>query len=127
MGKLRRTDLAYIAGLFDGEGCIRWNDTPRISLTSCWPWHLNWISRKFGCGSVRTIRESGEKWKTAFRLEMSAGNALRFLAKVQPFLKEKRSQADIMLELVKYPKGSAKRDRMLDRLKEMKRIDYGPH
>jgi intein/homing endonuclease len=124
--KIPKTELAYIAGLFDGEGCIRWSDTPRISLTSCWPHHLMWISTLFGYGSVRIVRLKDGKNRTTFRLEMSGKNAIRFLWKVRPFLMEKRHQADILIELVKYPKGSAKRDRLMNRLTSHKRIDYGP-
>lgn len=124
--KIPKTELAYIAGLFDGEGCIRWHDCPRISLTSCWPHHLMWISALFGYGSVRIVRLKDGKNRTTFRLEMSGKNAIRFLWKVRPFLMEKRHQADILIELVKYPKGSAKRDRLMSRLTSHKRIDYGP-
>ncbi len=124
--KIPKTELAYIAGLFDGEGCIRWNGSPRISLTSCWPHHLMWISTLFGYGSVRIVRLKAGKNRTTFRLEMSGKNALGFLRKVQPFLMEKRHQADMLIELVKYPKGSAKKVCLMKRLISHKRIDYGP-
>jgi hypothetical protein len=123
---MRATDGAYVAGLFDGEGCVRWADTPRVSITSCWPHHLHWIKRTFGFGNVRLIPSQSPNHRTAYRWEASGKNAVTFLEAIRPFLREKAHQADLLIRLVKYPASAAIRERMIEQLKEHKKIDYGP-
>jgi len=123
---MKATDGAYVAGLFDGEGCVRWDETARISITSCWPHHLHWIQKMFGFGSVRVVYEGDHKRRTAYRWECSGKNAVTFLEAVRPFLREKAHQADLLIRLVEYPASTAIRDRMVQQLKEHKKIDYGP-
>lgn len=124
--RIKKTELAYMAGLFDGEGCVMWERGPRISITSCWPHHLYWIARSFGFGKVRVVRYNDGVNRTSFRMEMSGKNALAFMEKLRPFMMEKRYQADILIEMVRYPKSSEKRNRLHQLLKGQKKIDYGP-
>jgi hypothetical protein len=119
-------DLAYIGGLFDGEGCILADKGPRISLTSCWPHHLIWISNQFGYGKFRQLNSRHGPRRTAFRWEASGGNAVDFLTRIRPYLKEKAYQADILLELIGYETSTLKHTRLQETLKSHKRIDYGP-
>ena len=122
---MKRIEVAYIAGLFDGEGCIRWAESARVSITSCWPHHLHWIKRMFGCGYIRIVYSGDDKRKTAYRWEVSGKGAVVFLEIVRPYLREKAHQADLLITLVRYPPSAAIRKRMIGELKSHKRIDYG--
>lgn len=118
-------DLAYLAGLFDGEGCILHDGTPRVSLTSCWPHHLLWVANEFGYGRFRRLYPSKGNRRTAFRWEASGKNALDFLKRLRPYLREKAHQADMLVQLTEYPLDTANRGRLEGQLKEHKRLDYG--
>lgn len=98
------TDVAYIAGLFDGEGCITTymsspgSNRPRlsISLAGCFKDTLDWIETIFG-GTVRANKNGSTNkivyvWKPG-----TIPEKLVFLDAVAPFLREKRSQADLAL------------------------------
>lgn len=117
--------LAYTAGLFDGEGCIRYRDTEIVHITSCYPHHLRKISAYFKVGRVRAIRDNRPNTRTAWRLEMSGKDARLFIQQIRPYLLEKAYQADIMLTIRQLPKKSLTRARAIEELSKAKRIEYG--
>jgi len=123
---LTKTVLAYTAGLFDGEGCIRYRDTEIVHITSCYPHHLRKISNYFQMGKVRAIRDSRPNTRTAWRLELSGMDARSFITSIRPYLIEKAYQADIMLTIKSLPKNSLTRSRAIEELSKAKRIEYGP-
>ena len=47
-----------------------------------------------------------------------------FVWRILPFLREKKLQAAILLEIMDYPPKSAKRLHLVDELKRLKRIKY---
>lgn len=118
--------LAYTAGLFDGEGCVRFRNTEIVHITSCYPHHLRKISSYFQMGRVRAIRDSRPNTRTAWRLELSGKDARSFIASIRPYLIEKAYQADIMLTIRSLPKNSLTRSRAIEELSKAKRIEYGP-
>ena len=107
------TELAYAAGIIDGEGCveIRFNNskferhakgtTSRISVSQAEPRYelLEWLQRKFG-GSIfehnRTDREpthnKSRKWVT------QANQAADFCKLILPYLLLKKRQAELIIE-----------------------------
>ncbi len=123
---MKKTILAYTAGLFDGEGCIRYRGTEVVHITSCYPHHLRKISGYFNVGKVRCIRDSRPNTRTAWRLEMSGKDARSFIEQIRPYLLEKAYQADIMLTIRKLPHNSLTRARAIEELSTAKRIEYGP-
>lgn len=123
---MTKTVLAYTAGLFDGEGCIRYRDTEIVHITSCYPHHLRRISSYFNMGRVRAIRDSRPNTRTAWRLELSGKDARSFISAIRPYLLEKAYQADIMLTIKGMPKNSLTRARAIQELSTAKRIEYGP-
>jgi len=118
-------DLAYFAGLFDGEGCIMHDGSPRVSVTSCWPHHLLWLANEFGYGRFRQLYAKKGNRRTAFRWEANGQNALDFLKTIRPYLREKAHQADMLVQLTEYPLDTANRERLEGQLKKHKRLDYG--
>lgn len=123
---LTKTVLAYTAGLFDGEGCIRYRDTEIVHITSCYPHHLRRISGYFDMGRVRKIVNTRPNTRTAWRLDLSGKDARAFIIAIRPYLFEKAYQADIMLSIKDMPKNSLTRTRAIEELAKAKRIEYGP-
>jgi hypothetical protein len=117
--------LSYVAGLFDGEGCVRFYKSECISITSCYPHHLLEIAYKFGYGKVKKVYDGDEVKKTAWRYELWGNNARAFLQEIRPYLREKAYQADIMLMIRLLPRDSLTRERTITELAKAKKVDYG--
>lgn len=122
----KKAILAYTAGLFDGEGCIRFRDTEIVAITSCYPHHLQKISAFFKVGRIRSIKDHRPNTRTAWRLEITGKDARYFVEQIRPYLLEKAYQADIMLTIRQLPKNSLTRARAIEELGKAKRIEYGP-
>lgn len=64
VNNLRPVERAYIAGFFDGEGCVHFmknrGGKPRVSLTQKDPEVLHKIQGLLGCGG---ISPQGEYWQ----------------------------------------------------------------
>lgn len=96
------TELAYLAGFFDGEGCVSIvrnsktnNLTLTVSISQLNPLPLFLCQRRFG-GSIH--RERGTRgfrnrvsWQTASRLAVAALKAMR------PYLMVKADEADVAI------------------------------
>jgi len=123
---LNKAVIAYTAGLFDGEGCIRYNKTEIAFITSCYPHHLRKIRSLFKMGKVRAMRTTKPNTRTAWRLEMFGREAIAFITYIRPYLLEKAYQADIMIMIKSLPKNSITRQRLIVELSTAKRIEYGP-
>jgi hypothetical protein len=121
-----KVTLAYIAGLFDGEGCVTWNQTETAFITNCYPHHLSEIQRIFKCGRLVFHDMRKGKQRTSYRLLFYGQNARKFISKIRPYLREKGYQADIMMNIRGTPSKSALRKSLIQELSRLKRIDYGP-
>jgi hypothetical protein len=93
-------DAAYLAGLFDGEGCVHiMHDQQRVYyyqlVVTVANTHKPTIDRlKEVFGGV--IQEQ-ERAKTCYVLALRSLKARAFLEAVYPYLRIKRSQADLAL------------------------------
>jgi len=98
-------EWAWIAGFFDGEGCVRItleNVQKRksrhsllyasISNTDRRP--LDWI--KDQCGGY--LHPVGSRLKVCWQLELGSARAERFLRAIRPYLQVKDMQVDIALK-----------------------------
>lgn len=116
---------AYIAGLFDGEGCVRYHaGSVRVSITSCYPHHLRDIQSVTGFGKMRRRRKKSPDHKTCYELSMDGNDGVEFLRMILNYLKEKRYQAEIAIDLKRYPKSSLTHQSLLRELKRAKKVDY---
>lgn len=102
-------DLAYYAGLFDGEGCIHIRRTMTkkqqvtyalvCKISMCSFYLLNEVHRLFG-GSL--IQERQHKYSNRYNKlwtwTVSCKMAGKFLFILRPFLKLKGAEADLALE-----------------------------
>jgi len=94
---MHKTDISYVAGLFDGEGTIviqRDNGySLRCSIENTDRAVIKWLEDNFG-GSTREVKGVRKrKWQWVIRCR----DAWRFLLLVRPYLKIKDAQARIAI------------------------------
>lgn len=98
-GKITITSkIAYIAGFFDGEGCVRIKEANQggnsfyviAHITNSNQKILMEIQDLFG-GAIRVQERSPNK--TIYNWSLSSSEAVDFLQTLSPFLKEKLEQA----------------------------------
>jgi len=104
---LKPTDLAYIAGIIDGEGCITINVTKNDSFRSRSIQHILkvivrmveeeaiiFLRNKFG-GSISIQKPSKGRIRFVYQWTLCGKYASSFLAKILPYLKVKANQAKV--------------------------------
>lgn len=98
-------DLAYAAGLIDGEGCIstmtrRGYVTPRleVGMTVKAKHLLDDLARTFG-GNVRLFREETDRWAKAYHWTMVGTPVAEVMEALLPHLRLKQDQARLVIEL----------------------------
>lgn len=124
---MKKTDIAYIAGLFDGEGSIgiylnQSRKTKEGVKTShyrlqcvvvlCDEFLIHLLQMHFG-GEFYICKRKTTKERVAYRWAVTNQKALQFLLVVTPYLKIKKPQAEIAIQFQK-----AKRRRGYTRLTE---------
>lgn len=97
------TDLAYAAGIIDGEGCIRiihrktgkqgWSMNVEVCTTD--PRLMMWLKDHFE-GAIRRSPRFGNR-KDAYAWKLSIRKAALFLQAIRPFLLIKGEQADLAI------------------------------
>ncbi len=101
----KKTDLAYFAGLIDGEGTIGFAGVGhdaylcRFAMGNTNLRLLHWVQQRFG-GTVireRRITPGSHRWKPIFRWVATAEDIEEILVAVLPYLVGKREQAELML------------------------------
>lgn len=115
--------MVYAAGYLDAEGCLRFQNTTRVSISNTYPLTLFWFQKLFG-GTVRERSAPKEGHRQAYEWYCSGETARNCIKEVIPFLKEKLPQAVILLQMLKYPKKSTKRNTLMAELTKLKRINH---
>ena len=105
-----KTDLAYFAGFFDGEGCIiigtkncTWNKNHlktyylTVSAGSTNHWILELLRFQFE-GKVYLRKPQELSRKPFWQWNVQNRQALRFLKTIAPYLKLKKAEADIAIQ-----------------------------
>lgn len=114
-----RLHVAYLAGLFDGEGWVsikrnttyyrRATFTPTAEMTVREGWLLERVQAQFG-GTVREQRSRSDEHSTYFKWHLSGTRQLiPFLEAVIPFLLLKQAQATLALDLAVRQNGGSNR------------------
>lgn len=106
---MRKTDLAYVAGIVDGEGYIgisadhrnRYNSNRpcwrlRVSVTNTNEWLMQYLKFSFG-GSISIKGGKGNK-KPCYDWVLNRGHAAEFLKLILPYLRLKRPQAELAIK-----------------------------
>jgi hypothetical protein len=99
------TNLAYVAGLIDGEGCIHLDTTgntykARVSVGMSAPALslLEDLRAEWG-GTLYQMRPATQRWAAAYTWHMTGPPAERLLVAIRPFLRLKVAQADLAFEV----------------------------
>lgn len=108
--KLSKVDLAYLAGLFDGEGCLliartspgkpwtarEFRFQPRASLNIRERHICDLFCSAFG-GSVRKNTRTNPKWADTYNWQANSKAVVALSKSLLPFLKLKHKQAALLL------------------------------
>jgi len=121
---MKKTDLAYIAGIVDGEGTVgiarmrrkeskSWTYTLRVSVQMSAEFIARWLQFSFG-GRVYPRRWSGQNWKAQYQWVISGEEAGGFLKAILPYLRLKRAQAELVFRFMEI-KGKGQRANAFER------------
>ena len=96
-------NLAYLAGIVDGEGCIRIHKqskrncySPMITVVNTNPILVDWLRFFFG-GSVGVYHSGNTNWKDSYNWRLTGIKAIELLQQIRPYLRLKAQQADKLL------------------------------
>ena len=98
---MKRVDLAYMAGLFDGEGCINIKKKGRYYSLNC---KLNMANEflpnlyKFSFGGSLSKVPQEPPIQTQLAWSITSRNATTFLEAILPYLKLKRNEAELAIK-----------------------------
>lgn len=145
MNTLSELDKAYIAGFFDGEGCVGYYNASKtmkhrpayfhasVSVSNVDPRVIKWIADTTGVGKCRIMRFKDNKRRTAYQWEIGKkADVIVFLSAIKPYLKVKDAQVNVILchlalesaYIQKHgsvtPEIVATRQRVADEMKQMK-------
>lgn len=105
---LRPDELAYIAGIVDGEGCIsfcriRGSHFVRVLVANTNRDVLEYLQSIFG-GDIHSVaRKPG--WKQSWQWRISWSRAIEFLDLIEPWLRIKEDQAHLAFCWAHYAPG----------------------
>ena len=100
----------YIAGYFDGEGCVTIQLSKKgkcysiqVSITSIDFEPLNTIHQIFN-GTLIYLKKSEKckNWQNIWRWQVVSGDAYNFLITIQPYCILKKKQVDLAIEFQEY-------------------------
>lgn len=106
MATIAKTDLAYLAGIIDGEGHIGAQAlhsgrlvrlVMMIEMTH--KSTIEFIHKLVGYGSLHVISDDRPNRRTRYRVVWASEQAAKLLKKVRPYLRTKCGQADLFLQI----------------------------
>lgn len=112
--RLSKAEIAYVAGLFDGEGCINFtnsnNDVTylRVLVSNTNYEILKYLQDTFG-GSISELKKASPKWKQGYQWSLNWAAALAFVDKIRPWLKIKQKQAQVVYAFAELKKVQRKK------------------
>lgn len=94
MNELKELDVAWLAGIYEGEGscAITSGRAIRVEIVMTDQDVMSRIHSLTGCGSLRSVAQRAENYKSAWRWSVGSGEAVDFLQAILPWLGERRSQ-----------------------------------
>lgn len=104
-------NASYIAGIFDGEGCISIYKKKKagfkvhVSIEMRDPQAIKYIASVFGITVIHGKRK--DEKHIMYRVSMNNVKSLKMLNMIYPFLKVKKTQAKIAIDMLAYKNSSA--------------------
>lgn len=105
-------ELLWMAGFFDGEGCVRlqivkrsryYKADLRVSVSNTDIRGLDPFVKRFGGIRVRSCKPSKSHHKQVYRFDIGGKRAYEFLMQVIPYLLVKREQAELSCRFWELP------------------------
>lgn len=103
---MKRTDLAYIAGIIDGEGCIsierrryaegKYKKIVSLTVSNTEEWLCQWLKLSWG-GRIRIRIDKRENHLPLYNWVVYRAKAIEVLKVILPYLKIKKPQAEIAI------------------------------
>lgn len=113
MAEISSEDLAYTAGIIDGEGCIsfkrerskhgnrHWHFRPVISVATTDNILTNFLASRYDSFTKRRKEFANKNWKPQnVVIIQSMKRVQRFLLKILPYLKLKKPQAELAMKFI---------------------------
>ena len=103
MVNIKPEEIAYIAGLFDGEGSIYISKGKKqyfltVSITNTDLYVLEFIKNLLHIGKISKSPDKTMKHHKVYRLRLYSNDAKNFLEIVLPYLRVKTEQAKLAIE-----------------------------
>ena len=106
MPKLSIAEKAYLAGIIDGEGCIKfyplYAPPCQITIANNDKGLLLWVQKRLQCGNIYIHKVPAERnHKTQYQWRVAAREQIKkLLIAIKPYLVIKDDQADRMLKYI---------------------------
>ena len=117
----RPIDVSWAAGYIDGEGCFLMGSTPVIVVESTCRTTIENLYKILG-GRCQSVNRKTANGRPVFKWLASSAEALELCSILIPHLKDKKEQALLLSTIYDYPPRSAKRESIIRRLKNLKRV-----
>ena len=128
---MKAVDLAYMAGIVDGEGCIAIDRFTNKNLPSyCYRlklrvgntnrWLIEQLRFSFG-GNIKTVKQRGNA-KEAWEWYLAGENAAYCLKLLLPYLRIKRPQAELGIKFQSHKRG--KGHHLLDKQRVVEEAEW---
>jgi len=133
---MNKAELAYTAGIIDGEGCIKiyrvsadylkkYKNAKRnfdrftlvVQVDMTYRPIIKWLHKNFG-GNLYEHKRKNLNWKDSLRWYIASQKAGQFLLKIYPYLKVKKQHAKSAMQFLKLPAKSNKKYNYWLKLKE---------
>ena len=94
---MNEVELSYIAGFFDGEGCvcISANCSVRVVVAQQRTDVLDWMLTEFRGTVQRCKSQNAAKWQIA-----NKPDTLKFLKAIRPYLRVKQIEVDLAIKML---------------------------
>lgn len=104
VGMMTAEEIAYVAGLLEGEGCFTFNHPktqkyPKIRMETTDYDVACRVQSYFDCGTIRTVKKRKAHWKQSYVFQISAVEQVReALLAIRPWMSERRAERiDLLL------------------------------
>ena len=125
MTKLNEVQLSYLAGYFDGEGCIFIGKGGQrvVQIKSCYPKVVQSFHKIFGGRLYRERNNKSKYWRDHFYFRTFGKEAVNVIKHLYPFLREKKEQARLFIKHASSKDAHTKAQYAVQ-IKSLKKVKY---